>query len=144
MTCRDDEVDRVLGLELGGDDYITKPFSPCKLVARGKSVLRRVAGPEGADRVLTLGQVSLDPGPRRVSAQGREVVLTATEFDLLAALLRRPGRVRTRGELLSEVWGYAAAAGTPTVDVHVAQLRAKLGAASPVRTVRGVGYTADG
>ena len=97
------------------------------------------AGPAGADRVLTVGQVGLDPGRRRVSAQGHEVALTATEFDLLAALLRRPGRVRTREELLSEVWGYAAAAGTRTVDVHVAQLRAKLGAASPERTVRGVG-----
>jgi two-component system OmpR family response regulator len=143
VTCRDDEVDRVLGLELGGDDYITKPFSPRELVARLKSVLRRAAGPPGADQVLTVGRVSLDPGRRRVSADGREVALTATEFDLLAALLRRPGRVRTREELLSEVWGYAAAAGTRTVDVHVAQLRAKLGAASPLRTVRGVGYSAD-
>ncbi|GAC1322227.1 MAG: response regulator transcription factor [Mycobacteriales bacterium] len=143
VTARDDEVDRVLGLELGADDYITKPFSPRELVARVKSVLRRSAGDPGADRTHTVGDVVLDSGQRRVTAGGVEVALTATEFDLLAFLLRRPGRVYDREQLLSEVWGYAAAAGTRTVDVHVAQLRAKLGPASPIRTVRGVGYAAD-
>lgn len=142
VTARDDEVDRVLGLELGGDDYISKPFSPRELVARVKSVVRRAAGP-GEQPALTVGAVRVDPERRSVVAAGAEVALTATEFDLLAALMRRPGRVLSREQLLSEVWGYAAAAGTRTVDVHVAQLRAKLGAASPVRTVRGVGYTAD-
>lgn len=142
VTARDDEVDRILGLEMGGDDYLTKPFSPRELVARVKSVLRRASGP-GDQPVLTVGEVILDPIRRVATATGAEVTLTATEFDLLAALMRRPGRVFTREQLLSEVWGYAAAAGTRTVDVHVAQLRAKLGAASPIRTVRSVGYAVD-
>jgi DNA-binding response OmpR family regulator len=144
VTARDDEVDRVLGLELGADDYLTKPFSPRELVARVRTVLRRSDGaPPSEDRSLTVGAVELDPGRRRVWAGGSEVTLTTTEFDLLAHLMRRPGRVYEREELLSAVWGYAAAAGTRTVDVHVAQLRAKLGAHSPIRTVRGVGYAAE-
>jgi DNA-binding response OmpR family regulator len=144
VTARDDEVDRVLGLELGADDYITKPFSPRELVARVKSVLRRGHNPSGEDRCYAVGLVALDPARRRATAGGRDVSLTTTEFDLLLYLLRRPGRVFTREELLSHVWGYAAAAGTRTVDVHIAQLRSKLGDASPIRTVRGVGYSADG
>ena len=143
VTARDDEVDRVLGLELGADDYVTKPFSPRELVARVRSVLRRTRGVAPAAALLSVGRVSLDPDRRRAYADEVEVPLTTTEFDLLAFLLRRPGRVYEREQLLSEVWGYAAAAGTRTVDVHVAQLRAKLGDASPIRTVRGVGYSAD-
>ncbi|HYN74933.1 MAG TPA: response regulator transcription factor [Candidatus Limnocylindria bacterium] len=142
-TARDDEVDRVLGLELGADDYVTKPFSPRELVARVKSCVRRARGPEGEQRTYAVGSVTVDLPRRRVEAAGEEVELTATEFALLAHLARRPGRVFTREQLLSEVWGYEAAAGTRTVDVHIAQLRAKLGAASPIRTVRGVGYSAE-
>jgi DNA-binding response OmpR family regulator len=145
LTARDDEVDRVIGLELGADDYVTKPFSPRELVARVRAVLRRTGGsPAEQERVRRLGVVTLDPGRREVAVEGSAVSLTSTEFDLLAHLMGRPGRVFTREELLASVWGYAALAGTRTVDVHVAQVRAKLGtAAGVIRTVRGVGYTAD-
>ena len=142
VTARDDEVDRVLGLELGADDYVTKPFSPRELVARVRSVLRHTSGGPAGD-VLELGTTRVDVARRRVWTDGTEVALTSTEFDLLAALMRRPGQVFERAQLLSMVWGYEAVAGTRTVDVHIAQLRAKLGPASPIRTVRGVGYSAD-
>lgn len=143
VTARDDEIDRVLGLELGADDYLTKPFSPRELVARVRSVLRRTTGPEAVERPLVVGAVRLDPGRRRAWVDDAEVTLTATEFDLLAHLMRSPGRVHSREQLLSAVWGYAATAGVRTVDVHVAQVRGKLGTGSPIRTVRGVGYSAE-
>ncbi|MFD2419500.1 response regulator [Amycolatopsis pigmentata] len=142
VTARDDEVDRLLGLELGADDYVTKPFSPRELAARVRTVLRRTAGPAPSE-VLSVGGVRMDVTQRRAWAGEVEVALTPTEFDLLAQLLRQPGRVFERAQLLSSVWGYAVEAGTRTVDVHIAQLRAKLGAESPIRTVRGVGYAAD-
>lgn len=142
-TARDEEIDRILGLEMGADDYITKPFSPREVVARIKSVMRRTSGiPEGSGTVV-VGPVVLDPDTRRVTLDGEEITLTATEFDLLAFLMSRPGRVFTRDELLSHVWGYSSVVGTRTVDVHVAQLRAKFGEQSPIRTVRGVGYSVD-
>ena len=142
-TARDEEVDRILGLEMGGDDYITKPFSPREVVARIKSVMRRTNGlPEGSG-IVRLAGIELDPESRRVTLLGKDIILTATEFDLLAHLMSKPGRVFTRDELLSHVWGYSSIVGTRTVDVHVAQLRAKFGDDNPIRTVRGVGYSVD-
>ena len=143
VTARDDEVDRIVGLELGADDYITKPFSPRELVARVSSVLRRTNGVGRGGDALQVGAIRLEPAQRRVYAGEREVTLTATEFDLLACLMRRPGRVFSREQLLSEVWGYSSIAGARTVDVHVAQVRGKLAEFSPIRTVRGVGYAAE-
>jgi DNA-binding response OmpR family regulator len=162
VTARDEDIDRILGLELGGDDYLVKPFNPRELVARVRAVLRRAAGPAAvAAPVWRAGRVRIDSGERRVwvdppgdgpdrvvrtaaaDSTPREIDLTATEFDLLLFLVRNPGRVFERSSLLSSVWGYTAAAGARTVDVHVAALRAKLGDASPIRTVRGVGYSAD-
>jgi DNA-binding response OmpR family regulator len=141
VTARDDEIDRVLGLELGGDDYMTKPFSPRELVARIKSVLRRQSGPPSL--VLQVGRVRLDETRREVRVDDEAVALTATEFDLLAKLMSSPGRVFTREQLLSSVWGQADYGGGRTVDVHVAQVRSKLGDACPIATRRGVGYTAE-
>jgi DNA-binding response OmpR family regulator len=141
VTARDDEVDRIVGLELGADDYVTKPFSPRELVARLRSVLRRHEGP-GATATIGVGSVTVDVDERRASVDGVRVELTTMEFDLLAKLMKNPGRVFTREQLLSSVWGQADYGGGRTVDVHVAQLRAKLGDASPIRTTRGVGYAA--
>jgi DNA-binding response OmpR family regulator len=133
----------VLGLELGADDYVTKPFSPRELVARVRAVLRRAVPSAAAEGVLRSGSLCLDPQRRTAAVDGSPVGLTTTEFDLLAHLMRRPGRVFSREELLGDVWGYPAGTPTRTVDVHVAQLRGKLGGALRMRTVRGVGYAVE-
>ena len=141
VTARDDEIDRVLGLELGGDDYIPKPFSPRELVARVRAAVRRnQRSGDAASDLIELGAVKVDRGARRVFVDGKEVEFTATE---LAHLMTRPGRVISREQLLSEVWGYAAYVSQRTVDTHIAQVRGKLGDHSFIRTVRGVGYSAD-
>jgi DNA-binding response OmpR family regulator len=139
LTARDEEPDRVAGLELGADDYLTKPFSPRELVARMKAVLRRTDG-RGAEEVLTLDDVVLNRNAREVAVDGEAVELTTKEFDLLAALLENPGIVVSRDQLLDRVWGMTYPGGTRTVDVHVAQLRRKLGRPELIRTVRGAGY----
>jgi DNA-binding response OmpR family regulator len=141
VTARDEEVDRVVGLELGADDYLTKPFSPRELVARVKSVLRRHNGvPDRAP--LSLGRIRVDQASRTASVDGHPVELTATEFDLLGELISHPEQVFSRQQLLSSVWGHADYSSGRTVDVHIAQLRSKLGDASPIRTVHGIGYAA--
>lgn len=144
LTARDEEADRVAGLELGADDYVSKPFSPRELTARIKAVLRRTEsgrGGDGAD-VVALGPVVLARGAREVRVDGREVELTQREFDLLEHLLRHAGQVVTRDQLLESVWGFLSPGETRTVEVHVAQLRKKLGTPDLIRTVRGLGYKA--
>jgi DNA-binding response OmpR family regulator len=142
LTARDEDVDKIIGLEVGADDYLTKPFNPRELVARVKSILRRAA-PERKDREsaqIRHGELSVDAGRREVRVGEEEIQLAPKEFDLLWELLDHRGLVLTRDQLLERVWGYTFAGDTRTVDVHVRQLRRKLGDASPIVTVWGVGY----
>jgi phosphate regulon transcriptional regulator PhoB len=142
LTAKADEVDRVVGLEMGADDYIVKPFSPKELVARVRAVLRR-ARPSEPGRPLSGGEISLDASRHAVTVAGQPVELTPKEFDLLHALLESAGRVLSREHLLNRVWGYAHADAieSRTVDVHIRRLRAKLGAEERrIATVKGVGY----
>ncbi len=141
LTARDEEADRVAGLELGANDYVPKPFSPRELVARVRAVLRR-ADPSFVDDVPTLGEVAVDRAARAVTVAGAEVELTAKEFDLLAYFVDHPGIVHSRERLLDRVWGLTFPGGTRTVDVHVAQLRKKLGRSELIKTVRRAGYKA--
>jgi len=142
LTARDEDVDKIIGLEVGADDYLTKPFNPRELVARVKSILRRAVPErrEPQERTLKHGQLEIDAGRREVHVDGKEVQLAPKEFDLLWELLDHRGLVLTRDQLLERVWGYTFAGDTRTVDVHVRQLRRKLGEASPIVTVWGVGY----
>jgi two-component system, OmpR family, alkaline phosphatase synthesis response regulator PhoP len=142
LTARDEDVDKIIGLEVGADDYLTKPFNPRELVARVKSILRR-ATPERREREseqITHGDLRVDAGRREVRVAEDEIQLAPKEFDLLWELLDHRGLVLTRDQLLERVWGYTFAGDTRTVDVHVRQLRRKLGDASPIVTVWGVGY----
>jgi DNA-binding response OmpR family regulator len=141
LTARDDEIDRVAGLEVGADDYVGKPFSPRELVARIKAILRRTDG-EGPQERLVLGDIELNAAAREVKVAGRAVDLRAKEFDLLAFLMENRGVVVSRDTLLDRVWGMEYAGGSRTVDVHVAQLRSKLGRPNLIRTIRGAGYKA--
>ena len=141
LTARDEEADRVVGLEVGADDYLTKPFSPRELAARIKAILRR-SEPQHGNDLLELGDVILNRGTHDVTIDGRPVELTAKEFDLLAFFLSNPGSVLSRDVLLDRVWGVEYPGGTRTVDVHVAQLRRKLGRPDLIRTLRGSGYKA--
>ena len=141
LTARDEEPDRVVGLEVGADDYLTKPFSPRELVARLKAILRRT-DPPPVQEVLALGDVVLNRETHDVTTGGELVELTAKEFELLAYFLSNPNAVLSRDVLLDRVWGVEYPGGTRTVDVHVAQLRRKLGRPGLIRTLRGSGYKA--
>jgi DNA-binding response OmpR family regulator len=141
LTARDEEPDRIVGLEVGADDYLTKPFSPRELVARMKAIMRRTEPPP-TQQVLTLGDVTLNRETHDVTIDGTDVELTAKEFDLLAFFLSNPGALLSRDVLLDRVWGVEYPGGTRTVDVHVAQLRRKLGRPNLIRTLRGSGYKA--
>ncbi|HEY8625107.1 MAG TPA: response regulator transcription factor [Solirubrobacteraceae bacterium] len=142
LTARDEEPDRVAGLELGADDYVAKPFSPRELTARVKAVLRRAGRVAQANDVSSLGPLWLSRTAREVRVEDREVELTQREFDLLEYLVRHEGQVVTRDQLLESVWGFLSPGETRTIEVHVAQLRKKLGRPELIRTVRGLGYKA--
>jgi DNA-binding response OmpR family regulator len=143
LTARDDDLDKIAGLEVGADDYLTKPFNPRELVARVRAILRRNVGkaqPDGG--ILRHGDLMLDAGRRECHVGEQEIRLAPKEFDLLWELLDHKGLVLTRDQLLERVWGYTFAGDTRTVDVHVRQLRRKLGDAAPIVTVWGIGYKA--
>ncbi|MFL6519123.1 MAG: response regulator [Chthoniobacterales bacterium] len=141
LTAKAEEIDRIVGLEFGADDYVTKPFSPRELVLRVNAILRRGKGDIAEDKKLSIGPITLDPTRHQVDVAGRSVRLTSVEFKLLSMLMRRQGRVQERDRLLNEVWGYESVIDTRTVDTHVRRLRQKLGkAANAIETVRGFGY----
>jgi two-component system phosphate regulon response regulator PhoB len=141
LTARSEEIDRVVGLELGADDYVTKPFSPRELVLRTRAILRRTRADGEPAKLMRNGLLELDPERHRCRVSERDIKLTAKEFELLRALMERPGRVMTRDRLLDEVWGADITVTSRTIDTHLKRLREKLGEAGDlVETVRGVGY----
>ena len=141
LTAKAEEVDRIVGFELGADDYMTKPFSPRELVLRVQSILRRVAGRPPEDPILKLGDIAIDRAQHKVTVKGKALDLTATEFKLLATLMERRGRVQSRDVLLNDVWSYDSLIDTRTVDTHVRRLREKLGkSGNHIETIRGFGY----
>ncbi len=143
ITARGEETHRVTGLEVGADDYVTKPFSAREVVARVRAVLRRVKAPADPDRELVIGDVILDPASRTSTLNGEPIELTRIEFDLLAEFANHPKVVYTRERLLERVWGYQSGVGAKTVDVHIANVRRKLGSDLGIVAVRGVGYRLD-
>jgi DNA-binding response OmpR family regulator len=141
LTARDDDVDKIVGLELGADDYLTKPFNPRELVARIKAILRRAGRAPAGDKPIALGDLIVDPARREVTVKGSPVELRTQEFDLLLVLAENRGLVLSRDKLLELAWGYDFAGQTRTVDVHVAHLRDRLSASAvQIETVWGVGY----
>ena len=140
LTAKAEEIDRIVGLEFGADDYVMKPFSPREVILRIKAILRRGETSRDEDRLAT-GAITIDPARHEVSVAGKRVSLTTIEFKLLSTLMRRRGRVQARDRLLNDVWGYERVIDTRTVDTHVRRLREKLGkAGTVVETVRGFGY----
>jgi two-component system, OmpR family, alkaline phosphatase synthesis response regulator PhoP len=141
LTARDDDVDKIVGLELGADDYVTKPYNPRELVARIKGILRRAQEAPDPDAAIDVGDLRIDPAAREVRRDGLPLTLRAQEFELLKALAQNAGKVMTRETLLSQAWGYDYLGESRTVDVHVAALRDRLaGSAVQVQSVRGIGY----
>jgi DNA-binding response OmpR family regulator len=148
LTSRSDEIDRVVGLELGGDDYVVKPFSPRELLARIKAIRRRKGAPVAeaaavpSDNKLRYGPITVDPDRFRIECEDREIALTAQEFKLLELLVRHPGRVFTREQVLNRAWGEGGLVTDRTIDVHIKSLRKKFGKFDFIETVRGIGYRA--
>ena len=141
LTAKGEEIDRIVGFELGADDYVTKPFSVRELILRVKVLLKKRSDSQSAEKILEYGPIKMNLDAHSVLVDDIDVVLTALEFKLLKHLLKRSGRVQTRDQLLGDVWGYSSEVTTRTVDTHIKRLREKLGSTGDlIQTIRGVGY----